>query len=238
MARGSPRLLMSLLIAATGGAGFLASWLLLRGGLETMWVRYALSVAAAYLVFLGLLGLWILRHRRRERVSEDPGIDLWPDLAVGPSGGGGAAPPSGQLSGGGGSFGGGGAQASFGPAPSSPSPAGGSGGGGGGIGLDLDDAAVVIAIAAAVLAMAVASVWLVVTAPTLLAELLLDGILVGQLYRRLRRFEGRHWLETALRRTAIPFLATGLVLAVAGFLMQRRVPDARSIGEVWKAIAA
>jgi hypothetical protein len=78
----------------------------------------------------------------------------------------------------------------------------------------------------------------VVTAPALFAELLLDGILVGQLYRRLRRFDGRHWLETALRRTALPFLATGILLAIAGFAMQRFAPAARSIGEVWKAIAA
>jgi hypothetical protein len=81
-------------------------------------------------------------------------------------------------------------------------------------------------------------VWLVVSAPALFAELLLDGILVGQLYRRLRRFEGQHWLETALRRTAIPFLVTGLFLAIAGFAMQRHAPAARSIGEVWKTIKA
>lgn len=230
---------MSLVIAGTGASGFLGSWLLLKAGLHTMWIRYSLAVLFAYLVFLALLGIWIALQRRRERDSPDEGIDLWPDVLPTGSGGGGPGPGGSGFSGGGGSFGGGGAQASFGPAATTPS-SGGSGGGvgGGGISLDLDELFVVLAVVAAILAAAAASVWLVVSAPALFAELLLDGILVGQLYRRLRRFDGRHWLETALRKTAVPFLVTGISLAIAGFAMQRFAPEARSIGEVWKRITA
>lgn len=54
-----PRLQMFLLVALTGGVGFLTSFLLLGFGVEEMWIRYLLSFGAAYVVFLGLLRLWL-----------------------------------------------------------------------------------------------------------------------------------------------------------------------------------
>jgi hypothetical protein len=58
--RGYPRLQMALLVALTGGAGFLCSSAMLRSGVEQMWLRYLVSVAVAYFAFLVLLWLWLL----------------------------------------------------------------------------------------------------------------------------------------------------------------------------------
>jgi hypothetical protein len=57
--RGSPRLLMSVLVALTGCAGFLCSAALLHAGVTELWWRYLLSVGAAYLTFLISLWLWM-----------------------------------------------------------------------------------------------------------------------------------------------------------------------------------
>jgi len=57
--RGYPRLQMLLLVALTGGVGFLCSTLMLWSGVNEMWLRYLVSVGAAYLAFLGLLWLWM-----------------------------------------------------------------------------------------------------------------------------------------------------------------------------------
>jgi hypothetical protein len=60
----------------------------------------------------------------------------------------------------------------------------------------------------------------------------LDAALVGGLYRRLRRQDARHWLDSALWRTWLPALATSLLLMAIGFALQWAVPNAQSIGRV------
>ena len=64
--RGNPRGQMFLILMGTGLAGFLTSALLRLFGLDSMGFRYLLSVGAAYLAFLCMLGIWIAAHRRRE----------------------------------------------------------------------------------------------------------------------------------------------------------------------------
>jgi len=72
---GWPRLQMLLLVGLTGGAGFLASFLLLRAGLGSMSERYPLAVLIAYGVFLLLLWAWL-------RSSLEDWLDL-PDVDLG-----------------------------------------------------------------------------------------------------------------------------------------------------------
>ena len=50
---------MTLLVVLTGGAGLLASFVLLHLGVDSMAVRYPLAVTIAYAVFLLLLWLWL-----------------------------------------------------------------------------------------------------------------------------------------------------------------------------------
>src|SRR5215218_4647068 len=86
--RGRPRVEMSLILAATGAAGFLASFAMLRLGLSLMWLRYGLAVLLAYAVFLLLLRVWLVLHSR-EPLGDPPDnfLDLVPgdvpDASVG-----------------------------------------------------------------------------------------------------------------------------------------------------------
>jgi hypothetical protein len=72
IARGWPRVLMASIVAIAGGAGFLASVVLLRLGVEAMGARYAAAVAIAYVVFLAELGLWIWAQRNSFQPDLNP----------------------------------------------------------------------------------------------------------------------------------------------------------------------
>lgn len=218
-----PRLQMMVIVALTGGAGLVASFALLRAGVDSMALRYPLALGFAYLVFLGLLWLWL--HTRTEDY-----VDV-PDLS-------GASSCSGDgagFSGNGGKFGGGGAGGSFDDASSSslidndalPSvvrEAGSS--------VDADELAIPLVVLALLLGTALASLYIVYAAPVLFAELLLDGMLACSLYRHLKATDRPHWLATACRRTVLPFALTALFLGVTGFAMSVYAPDARSVGDV------
>lgn len=231
---GFPRLQMALLVALTGGAGFLASFALLHAGVHGMAWRYPLALGVAYLFFLFLLWLWL-----RTRASDWLDLPNLPGGSSGPRGGGAAEAP--LRSGGGGDFGGGGASADFtvaeasGPAlpevelPDVELP---SVGDAAGAAADADELAIPLLVLLLALGLALASLWVVWMAPALLSEVLVDGALSFTLYRHLRRTEPRHWFTTAVRRTWIPFLITAVFLAVAGGVLSAAAPGARSIGEV------
>lgn len=255
--RAWPRAQMTLILLATGCAGFLVSFALLRAGLTLMWLRYPVAILSAYAVFLLLLRLWLAAQSRRSDFN-DLGIDLTgvdlsgvdlPDV-VGRRGG--AAADLGF--GGAGDFAGGGAggavdggtQAAAGLFSSGGGTAGGGGSGGGGlldnlnIDLDFDDEGcgvvlAVVALALAILAGLVVSFYVVWAAPALLAEILVDGLLVAGLYKRVKGVERRHWLRAAVRRTIVPVVLTVVSFTAAGYAMQRAVPEARSVGEFWRA---
>ena len=227
-----PRLQMALIVGLTGCFGLLSSFALLHAGIDSMALRYPLALGLAYLFFLALLWLW-LRTK-----AEDYG-DI-PDLS-----GGGSGMPSPDCpgasptfsSGGGGDFGGGGATASFdgiGP-PSLPgveaSPLQ-KLGDSAGSGLDADELAIPLIVVGLVIGLALASFYVVYLAPSLLAELLFDGVLSFTLYRHLRGQDDSHWLHTAVRSTILPFGITAVFLAAVGWGMAIHAPGARSVGEV------
>jgi hypothetical protein len=240
---GFPRLQMLLLVTLTGASGLLVSYLLLHAGLVAMWLRYLAAFGVAYLVFLFCLWLWLwLRTRPDDYDIPDPS-----DL---PSSGGGSGSADTCYGGGGGQFGGGGASGSFGaPAGDSSidiplsadlgdSPVGDA--------LDVvsgaDEAALpllaVLLVLAVIGTIVFSSMYLVYSAPTLFAELLVDGVLSASLYRRLRGLETPHWLETAVRRSAWPFFLSALLVSAAGWGMARYAPEAHSIGDVVSPRAA
>lgn len=240
---GWPRSQMTLLVALTGGAGLLASFLLLRAGLDSMVLRYPLALLVAYGVFLLLLWLWLRTRAEDWADIPDPGIGL-PDLGLRP---GNVRNPSTWSSGQGGDFGGGGASASF-DAPAQAHPlmqsapvqvhrsatdTSGSIDGIGSVGDlgDADEFAIPLLVIALAVGLALSSLYVVYSAPTLLAELLLDGALSATLYRRLRGIERHHWVSTALRRTTLPFVLTALLLVAVGWGLQSAAPGARSLGE-------
>ena len=203
---------MSVIVALTGAIGFLSSVALLHSGVHQLWLRYPLAVAISYAGFLLLLWCWL-----RLKLSDVlDGFDVPVD---GPS------PGSGHGCG------------------DTHSPGGGSGGagshslGGGGHGdatpdFDLGEAAVVLICIAAL----GCAVWMayctVLSAPTLLAELILDSALATGLYRHLRNTPQRDWVHTALRRTASRFALVAIVSGLAGIAMHVYAPEATSVGQV------
>lgn len=219
-----PRLQMLLLVSLTGASGFFASFGLLHAGLIDMWIRYLASFGFAYLAFLVLLWVWL-------RTRADDYADF-ADISGAPSSGSGGSSTS--FSGKGGDFGGGGANGSF-AASSDGSILGDSDnivGDALGTAAEADEFAIPLAFLVIVGAIVFSSIFMVFSAPTLFAELLVDGVLSASLYRKLRGLDTRHWLETALRRTVLPFALTAAVVSCCGWLMSVYAPEAHSLGEV------
>ena len=254
--RGRPRVEMSLILAATGAAGFLASFVMLRLGLSAMWLRYALAVALAYLVFLLLLRVWIFLHGR-ETLGDPPDdlLNLVPhDVGTAKSAAGAAA----DTFGGGGDFGGAGAGGSWtegvgsglrqaaASSDAGGAAAGGGGGSGGGlldsldVGVDDEGCAFFLLALALVVAGTLAALYVVYAAPLLLAEILVEGVLLSGLYRGMKRARrgGGDWLGAAVRRTWLPVLLTLLTFSAAGYFLQRAAPRARSLGEAWRMVSS
>ena len=65
----------------------------------------------------------------------------------------------------------------------------------------------------------------------LTAVLVLISLTGYTLYRNLRRSDSRHWLATAVRKTAVPFALTAVFLAIVGTAITAYAPGARTIGE-------
>jgi hypothetical protein len=242
--RASPRMHMLGLVTVTGGAGFIASYVLLHAGLRSMGLRYPLAAAFGYAVFLGLVWLWLRRYRlkasvRREKDRHHIDLDITQLpldqlFSSAPS-----SPEPFKGFGGGGGFSGGGGGSDWTEAPTSfnavatATRSGGGSASGGGWDLDLDEGAlwlIPIAIIAAIVLFVVA--YMLYLAPTLFAELLLDAGLAAGLYHKLLRAERRSWLMTAVRSTAIPACFVAALLALAGTIMQGVYPDAASVGAV------
>jgi hypothetical protein len=244
---GSPRLLVSFLLALTGAAGFLVSTALLHLGVTMMTVRYPLAVLAAYSVFLLLLRLWLAFQRRKTR----SGLHDWLPDQIGDTipqffDSAARVPPGVPTFGGGADFGGGGAGGGWtGGSPVS------SGVGGGSsimdsvpdvpdVGLDLDFGEGCFWIIIPIVAIAgvfVLMFYVVYVAPVFLAEILVDALLLAGLYKRLKSIdEPRHWLRAVVRRTLLPVMIATALFIAAGYLMQRIAPEAESIGGFWREI--
>jgi len=234
-ARGYPRLQMMLLVALTGGAGFLASFLLLVYGLDSLGLRYAISVAIAYLVFLILLWLWLRADADTYDGFDEVAVEI---LAQIPD----ATARTSKSVGGGGGFGGGGGTGRWEdnsspetlvelpdvPLPSADAVA------------DADEfaipLAVILTVVGVVFVVLAASFSVILSAPVLFAELLVDGVLAASLYKRLRRVDSRHWLQSAIRRTIVPFVITAVLAGAVGWGLSVYAPGARTLGDalaVW-----
>ncbi len=242
--RGIPRVQMTMMVAATGLAGFLFSAGMLHLGVHSLWLRYPLAVLFAYGVFLLLLRLWIYYWHRRlyhrepssgsgtDTVPDDLPVDLNLPLGISSASPAGAAPDVSGFAGG--DSGGGGAEVSLGEGEASSGGILNSLSGAADFDLDCDELIVIIVVAAAVLAAVLSAVYVIVIAPTFLAEILLDGVLVSGLYRHLKKVEQHSWLESAIRRTWIPVTVTVCIFLILGFAFHAYAPEAKSIGEVWK----
>jgi hypothetical protein len=213
---------MGLIVSATAGIGMLASFVLLTLGLHVIWLRYVLATAAAYAGFLGLVRWWLALSGAMGRSTSSPetgdstgdsseALDaaLWTADAL----------TDGQI-----------------PVPNT----GGIDLGGFDLDLGLDEDSLPVILALIVLALAVlagllAAGFLVYSAPVFFAEVFVDAALSYGLYRRLSGSESQHWLQSAVARSWIPFLVVGVVFGLAGAVMHALVPEAVSIGDLWRS---
>ena len=253
---GWPRLLVSFLLILTGAAGFLTSYALLHLGFTKMAVRYPLAVLMAYCVFLLLLRLW-LALQRKTTSNLDGNFDLT-GIDINPLNTGLSLGDAAKLGGGGGDFGGAGAgggwvadstssiasssvgnSTSFAGSTVGSSTSGGVGWNLPDLGFDADEGCALLLIPIiAIVGLVIAMCYVVYAAPVLLAEILVDGLLLAGLYKRLKGVEPRHWLRSCVRRTLLPAMLTTALFIAAGYLMQRAIPEARSIGDFWQRVVA
>lgn len=218
IARGYPRLVVSLILGLSGLVAFGFSALTLSFGLDHIGFRYLAATIAGYVTFLMLIRVWIGLHRIGWNVDLPiPDFD-----ATTPSGGG--APPSF----GGGHSGGAGASGNWGSPSTNVSDVD--------VGVDVDGGWPIVLGIALLIGSLLAIVYVVYVAPVLLAEVALDAALVTGIYRKLRQEDVRHWLDSAFRRTWLPAVIAAVCLYAAGAAFQWAMPDARSIGDVVRAL--
>ncbi len=241
---GFPRVLMSFVLLLTALTGFLISFGLLHAGFFSMALRYPVCIAAAYCVFLLLLRVWLWMQPPHSKSDNDlPDFDL-PDMNLSDlpfpssdfslsnitSPGISSVKKGGTAFDCGGDFGGAGTGGSWGTGVSSSSS--GSDSSWDAAGFDLDDLVLIALAVAAIIGGLLASLYIIWIAPVLLAEILVDSVLVAGLYKRVKKIEQRYWLKTAVAKTLLPAVLAALLFGGAGFAMQVIAPEAHSAGEV------
>lgn len=217
---GRPRLVMLGILTVTLAVGFLASVAMVHLGLTPMHLRYPLSVAVAYVTFLWQLRGWLRRQALGSQLSEDPeGLLLPGSVAFA------AAALRGKLAAGEPRRG----------RRSNDSSRGGHldviGDLGNGVGEGLSALSILVLVGA-ITTMAV-SIYLVVTSPLLLAELLVDGALLGAVSRAVGPGQPLYWSRAVVRRTWIAALVTALVFGLVGFGIERVAPGSHTLVEAW-----
>ena len=209
--RGQSRILMLNFTAVAALAGFLASMWLHAAGIDSMAIRYPLSVGIAYLVFLLELSFFVSHHRATRKNFVDDSLPLYDtDLLGIPQ----AIPTGGGRS----------------PSMLAEKP---SGGGFDFGGFDGDGILVVLLIIAAIVSSILASLFVIYQAPVLLAEVLVDGVLFFGIARRVNRMNAQHWVSGVMRRTLGPMLVVAVCYSAIGIGLQSIAPKATTMAEAF-----
>jgi hypothetical protein len=237
MRRSAPRLQLSIIVGLAGAAALITSVVGLQLGIGSMLIRYPLAVAGGYVTFLILIRCWIAWQRMEsgwdaplDSVADALQPSALADLKVP------AAPGSAPLPFAGGGSGGGGGGTSWAGALAPPRVSGATPARGVGLDLDVDELWPLILAAVCALGGLVAIIYVISTAPVLLAEIALDAAVMSTLYTRLKKRDTSHWAMTVIRRTWRPALALFVFAAVGGYALDQIDPDARSIGAVFRAL--
>ncbi len=240
---------MSIMLFAAFGSGFLLSYALLRAGVGSTLVRWTLGTLVGYIALFLCMRLWLayigvrpLRGDDSRRANDDGTSAI--DLSIVSDGGGSSVGEMVDVfRGGGGSSGGGGASGSFGDAPVRFSASGSGGGGGHGSGFSLDlgdgDAIKVIVLVIIVLAIVAALgggvIYLVASAPHLLADVAFGAALTGGIAPAARRVADADddWSGSVFKATWKPFFIILAVVVAASIALNHYFPGARTLGEAF-----
>lgn len=198
--RYAPRVEMALLLIVSGLAALLASYGLLRAGLSSMAVRYPLSAAAGYIVFIFVLRIWV-RWRHVALEAGDLDLDLAAKLVPSPS-----LRPADSIS--------------------SDSSEGSSSG------WELDDLIFIAVLVAMAVSLIVVLCFVLVEAPALFAEAIVDSAIVTSLYKRLGPAAEGFWVERVVSRTWKSIVLIAVMSAVMGWEAQIVAPNQVMLGGV------
>lgn len=236
---GYPRLQVMLIVLLCFGISFLSSFVLFKVGITLMWVRYLLSMSLAYAVFLVLIWYWarkILKTQEENQRIKERDNGGWSDLNIFPTSEG-QSPDDVFASGGGGEATGGGAGGSW-DDPVNNSDIGGFSDALPDVSIDVDidvgEAGIVIlpVVIIGVLIISFSVVSVIYSAPILLAEVIVDVFLASMAAKFLEQQKRKYWLETAFKKTIIPFLVTLLVVVGVAFWLGYLFPNLHTIGQL------
>ena len=258
LARFYLRFHISLILLWSFCAGLLVTKAMLWAGIHSMVWRYPLALLASYAAFFLGVRVWLAYvgagpfGANRDSASSlidggNGGVDL-------PSWRGGGA----SWRGGGGDFSGGGASGSFAADSGSIANAGSgpvrtgswfgwsggksSGGSGGGIGLDLGDGdswlviLLLLLVAALLSSVLGAVIYLVYSAPAVLADVAFQAMLAGGLIRSSRRWRDASWQLSLFKATWIPFAVIFVLAVVTAVLAVELFPEAHTLPDVLRAV--
>ena len=203
---------MSLILGAVMASAVLASKLLLLAGLTAVIVRYPLAAISAYLVFLGLIRIWVVYVTGRGNTTAD--------FALGSSSPESADDDAAQF--GGGSSGGAGASRNFdGDGSWVPDID---------LSIDLDDGGWVLIVLGILLAVIFgAGGYLIYIAPELLPEVAMQVVLASTLKRASTKLAEQGWAMSVVKGTIVPFLLVLLMTVALGFAVHRTCPQATKL---------
>lgn len=203
------RLHMTIIVLAATAAGLLISKILLEAGLTNMLFRYPLSVAGAYLTFLGLARLWssyVLWRGSAWETRGNPGFPDWPELLEGLSSPGHSSIETFT----GGNSGGAGASGSWAPDHFEFH-----------AGMDFDwgeVAGIVMVLIGSVLIAFGAGIYVIYRAPDILPEVALNVLLASYMRGTPKEAVSTPWIYRLVRTTWVAlalFLVTNIGLAAA-----------------------
>lgn len=92
------------------------------------------------------------------------------------------------------------------------------------------DAGLFALLIAGVVGLLAVVISLIGAAPILIAEVFLDALLAGLLFRRLKIPATEHWLGAAIRKTWLHVVGAAALLALIGFCLDQLAPKSDSIG--------
>jgi hypothetical protein len=234
-----PRFSAFMIACVTAAFGLLCSTVLWRFGVESMAWRYPIAVMLSYGVLLLLLYSW---SRRDWFDWADP--NFWPNSSGSHSGSyerAGSCRESVAYSGEGGDFGGAGASGSFDAiGDDASSIAADAVGAGFEVAASAEEGVVVTIPLFLIFVLllcfggfAFGLVSLIWTAPSLLAQLMIDAGTAGLLMVYVSPTQREHWLATAMRKTLPSFLFLTVVFALAGYALEWFDPTAITMFDVW-----
>jgi hypothetical protein len=188
---------------------------MLHLGVNRMPIRYPLAIGVAYASFLWMLRSWLRQQAIVADVSNDPEGLLIPGAAA--FGAAALAKAAEEND----------------PKPKKSSPFSEAGDLSGLSDIGEGCGFLVILVLIAGLCTLGVSIYLVVTSPLLLAELLVDGALLGAMTRAISPNSPPHWSRAVIRRTWIAALVTAIVFGLVGWGIERVAPGAHTLAEAW-----